>query len=272
MERLIRVMKVVFIAIVEGVSEWLPISSSGHMLLLDEFINLDVSNEFKEVFFVVIQLGAIFSVIVLFWKRLFPFFIEDNKKFKVNKDIVELWKKVIVACTPGAIVALLLDELVEIYLHGSIVISLMLIIYGVVFLFINKIRPKTEIEDINSISYKTAFYIGCFQILAIIPGTSRSGATIVGAMLMGLTRIVAAEFTFYLAVPVMLGYSALKLIKFGFIFSIEEIVLLVIGMLIAFVVSLVVIKKLMKYIKEHDFKIFGIYRVLLGIIILFCFL
>ena len=274
-ERLMNLIKVVILAIVEGVSEWLPISSSGHMLLLDEFIKLNMSNSFKELFFVVIQLGAIFAVLILFIKNIFPFKLE-KRKIHIKKEIINLWMKIIIACIPGAIITLLFDDYIEEHLHNSFMISLMLILYGVIFIFVeyyNK-RRKINIKKIEDISYKIAFLIGIFQCLSIIPGTSRSGATIIGGLLLGVDRKIISEFTFYLAIPVMFGFSLLKLFKFGFIFTLEESMLLIIGVIIAFLVSILVIKFLLSYIKKHDFKIFGYYRIFLGLILFgyFCLL
>lgn len=273
MDKFITILKVIVLAIVEGISEWLPISSTGHMLLVDEFIKLDMSDAFKEMFFVVIQLGAILAVVVMFWKKMFPFDIKKGEKLKVKKDIMSIWLKVIVACIPGTIITLLFDDFIEEHLHTPIVISLMLIIYGIAFILIEIWNKKREskVATIADITYKTALIIGLFQVLSIIPGTSRSGATIIGALLIGVSRVAAAEFTFFLAVPVMFGLSFLKLVDFGFAFSGGEIVVLLVGMLVAFLVSLLVIKFLMGYIKKHDFKVFGVYRIILGIILLVYF-
>ncbi len=268
----IEVLKTVFLGIVEGITEWLPISSTGHMLLVDEFIQLNASDAFKEMFFYLIQLGAILAVILLFWKKMFPFEIRPNKRplILVCKDIFSLWFKVVVACIPGAVVTLLFDDYIEAHLHTPTVIALALIVYGVAFLLIenwNKNRAP-KIKKLSDITYQTALFIGLFQVLSIIPGTSRSGATIVGALLLGVSRVAAAEFTFFLAVPVMIGMSFLKLIKFGLAFSTAELVILLVGMLTAFLVSVLVIKFLMSYIRKHDFKVFGWYRIVLGIVVL----
>lgn len=268
----IEVLKTIFLGIVEGITEWLPISSTGHMLLVDEFIQLNASDAFKEMFFYLIQLGAILAVILLFWKKMFPFEIRPNKRplILVRKDIFSMWFKVVVACIPGAVVTLLFDDYIEAHLHTPTVIALALIVYGVAFLLIenwNKNRvPK--IRKLSDITYQTALLIGLFQVLSIIPGTSRSGATIVGALLLGVSRVAAAEFTFFLAVPVMIGMSFLKLIKFGLAFTATELIILLIGMLTAFLVSVLVIKFLMSYIRKHDFKVFGWYRIVLGIVVL----
>lgn len=263
-------LKVIFLGIVEGITEWLPISSTGHMLLVDEFIRLDMTDSFKEMFFVVIQLGAILAVVLLFWKKMFPFQFKDKTKPVVRKDIFSLWFKVVVACIPGAVVTLLLDDYVDAHFHTPLVIAIALIFYGFAFILIenwNKKR-KVRVESLNDITYQTAFFIGLFQVLAIIPGTSRSGATIIGALLIGVSRVAAAEFTFFLAVPVMFGWSLIKLIKFGFAFSPQELCALGLGCVVAFAVSVVVIRFLMGYIKKHDFKVFGWYRIILGAIVL----
>ncbi len=270
MPTFIEFLKVIFLGIVEGITEWLPISSTGHMLIVDALFTLNASQEFKDFFFVVIQLGAILAVIVLFWNKMFPFQFKDKSQPIVKKDIMTIWLKTIVACIPGAIVTLLFDDWIEAHLETPLVIAIALIFYGVLFIVVeiwNKKRTA-KINSVGEISYTTALYIGLFQVLSIIPGTSRSGATIVGALIIGVSRTAAAEFTFYLAVPVMLGYSLLKLIKFGISFSGTEIAILLVGVIVAFVVSLFVIKFLLSYIKKHDFKAFGIYRIVLGIIIL----
>ena len=266
----IEILKVVFLGIVEGITEWLPISSTGHMLLVDEFITLDMSDEFKDMFFVVIQLGAILAVVLLFWKKMFPFQFKDKSKPIVIKKTFSLWMKVVVACIPGAVVTLLFDDYIEAHLHTPLVISLALIIYGIAFIVIeawNKKRVPTT-KRVEDISYWTAFLIGLFQVLSIIPGTSRSGSTIVGALLIGVSRVAAAEFTFFLAVPVMFGPSAIKVLQFGFSFTSAELVVLIVGSLVAFIVSVLVIKFLMGYIKKHDFTAFGWYRIILGIVVI----
>ena len=266
----IEILKVVFLGIVEGITEWLPISSTGHMLLVDEFLTLDMSDEFKDMFFVVIQLGAILAVVLLFWKKMFPFQFKDKSKPIVIKKTFSLWMKVVVACIPGAVVTLLFDDYIEAHLHTPLVISLALIIYGIAFIVIeawNKKRVPTT-KRVEDISYWTAFLIGLFQVLSIIPGTSRSGSTIVGALLIGVSRVAAAEFTFFLAVPVMFGLSAIKVLQFGFSFTSAELVVLIVGSLVAFIVSVLVIKFLMGYIQKHDFTAFGWYRILLGIVVI----
>ncbi len=269
----IDVLKVIFLGIVEGITEWLPVSSTGHMLLVDEFIKLNITPEFKEMFFVVIQLGAILAVVLIFWNKMFPFQFSDKRKPIIKYDIFSMWFKVVVACIPGAVVTLLFDDFIDAHLHTAVVIALTLIIYGVAFIVVENRnhhrRPK--IRKLNEITYQTAFIIGLFQVLSIIPGTSRSGSTIIGALIIGVSRVAAAEFTFFLAVPVMFGLSFIKLIKFGFAFTGAEIATLAIGTITAFVVSLFAVKFLMGYVKKHDFKIFGIYRIILGIIVLIYF-
>ena len=267
----LEILKVIFLGIVEGITEWLPISSTGHMLLVDEFITLNaVDEEFKEMFFILIQLGAIFAVILLFWEKMWPFQFKDKSKPVILKDTFSTWFKVVVACIPGAIVTILFDDYVEAHFQTPAVIAAALILYGIAFSVIEKWnKTKTpKVETLADITYKTALLIGLFQVLSIVPGTSRSGATIIGALLIGVSRVAAAEFTFFLAVPVMLGMSALKLLKFGFDFTGTEIAVLVLGMATAFVVSVLVIKFLMSYIKKKDFTVFGWYRIVLGAVII----
>lgn len=267
---MIEILKVIFLGIVEGITEWLPISSTGHMLLVDQFIQLNMSDEFKEMFFVVIQLGAILAVVLLFWNKMFPFQFKDKTKPFIKVDIFNLWFKVVVACIPGAVVTLLFDDYVEAHLHTPLVIASALIFYGIAFIIIerwNKHRVPT-VKSLSDITYKTALLIGLFQVLSIIPGTSRSGATIIGALLIGVSRVAAAEFTFFLAVPVMFGLSFIKILKFGLAFTLSELIVLILGMLVAFIVSILVIKFLMGYIKKHDFQVFGWYRIALGIVVI----
>lgn len=269
----IEFLKVVFLGIVEGITEWLPISSTGHMLLVDEFLQLDASDAFKEMFFVVIQLGAILAVVVIFWKKMWPFQLKDKSRPVVKKDTFSLWFKVVVACIPGAAVTLLFDDFIEANLHTPFIIAAALIIYGVAFILIETMNQKRRpaINSLQEITYQTALMIGLFQVLSIIPGTSRSGATIVGALLIGVSRVAAAEFTFFLAVPVMFGLSAIKILKFGLSFTGTELIILLLGMAVAFVVSILVIKFLMSYIRKHDFKAFGWYRIALGAAVLVYF-
>lgn len=269
----IEILKVIFLGIVEGITEWLPISSTGHMLLVDEFIHMNASDSFKEMFFVVIQLGAILAVVIIFWNKMFPFQFKDKSKPVIEKDIFSMWFKVVVACIPGAVVTILFDDFIEAHLHTPVVIAITLIFYGVAFIIVERWNKKRtpKIEHLGDITYKTAFIIGLFQVLSIIPGTSRSGSTIIGALLIGVSRVAAAEFTFFLAVPVMFGLSFIKLIKFGLVFKSAELIVLIIGMVVAFLVSIIVIKFLMGYIKKHDFQAFGWYRIVLGIIVLLYF-
>ena len=274
MPDIIEILKVIFLGIVEGITEWLPVSSTGHMLLVDEFLQLNASEAFKEMFFIVIQLGAILAVVVLFWHKMLPFQVKDKSKPFWKKDTLSLWLKVVVACIPGAVVTLLFDDFIEAHLHTPAVIAGALIAYGVAFLLVegwNKTR-KPRIRALSEITYSTALLIGLFQVLSIIPGTSRSGATIIGALILGVSRVVAAEFTFFLAVPVMFGMSALKLMKFGFAFTGAELLVLLLGMAVAFLVSLAVIRFLMNYIRKHDFRAFGWYRIALGALVLIYFL
>lgn len=264
------ILKVIFLGIVEGITEWLPISSTGHMLLVDQYIKLSMSDEFKEMFFVVIQLGAILAVVLIFWKKMFPFNFKDKTRPMVKMGIIRMWIKVAVSCIPGAVITLLFDDYIEAHLHTPFVIALTLIVYGVAFIVVERWN-KTRIPKVNKlkeINYKTAFMIGMFQVLSIIPGTSRSGSTIIGALLIGVSRVAAAEFTFFMAVPVMFGLSGIKLLKFGFAFTGAELIVLLLGMVVAFIVSVIVIKFLMSYIKKHDFTVFGIYRVILGLLVL----
>lgn len=270
---LIEMFKIVFLGIVEGITEWLPISSTGHMLLVDEFLKLNASEDFKEMFFVVIQLGAIMAVVILFWGKMWPFRLRDRSLPMIKKETFSIWFKVVVACIPGAVVTLLFDDFIEARLHTPTVIAATLIIYGAAFIIVER-RNKLQTPQIGSleeISYTTALLIGLFQVLSIIPGTSRSGATIIGALIIGVSRTAAAEFTFFLAVPVMFGLSAIKLLKFGLAFTSAELITLLLGMAVAFAVSLLVIKFLMGYIKKHDFQAFGWYRIALGIIVLLYF-
>ncbi|MBQ8914380.1 MAG: undecaprenyl-diphosphate phosphatase [Lachnospiraceae bacterium] len=270
---LIEILKVIFLGIVEGITEWLPVSSTGHMLLVDEFIKMNVSDEFKEMFFVVIQLGAILAVVILFWDKMWPFQFKDKDKSFIKKDTFSIWFKVVVACIPGAVVTLLFDDFVEEHLKTSVIIAIALIFYGIAFILVENWNKKRtpKIKELDDITYKTALIIGLFQVLSIIPGTSRSGATIIGALLIGVSRVAAAEFTFFVAVPVMFGLSFIKIIKFGLHFTGTEAVILITGMVVAFAVSILVIKFLMSYIKKRDFKLFGWYRIILGIIVLLYF-
>ncbi|MEG0565279.1 MAG: undecaprenyl-diphosphate phosphatase [Hungatella sp.] len=268
---IIEILKVLVLGIVEGFTEWLPISSTGHMILVDEIIRLNVSQNFKDVFMVVIQLGAILAVVVLYFQKLNPF--SKAKKPNQKRATMRLWYKIIVACLPAAIFGLLFDDWMEAHLMNSYVVAAMLILYGVLFLVIenwNKGRAPI-IERTTQLSYQMAIYIGLFQVLSLVPGTSRSGATILGAMLLGCSRGVAAEFSFFLGIPVMFGASLLKLVKYGLNFSGVELFYLLLGMIVAFLVSIYSIKFLMSYIRKNDFKFFGYYRIALGTIVLLYF-
>ena len=270
----IEYLKVIILGIVEGITEWLPISSTGHLILVDEFMKLNMSDAFKEMFDVLVQLGAILAVIVIYFKKLLPVDLvkkEDNsRKPAWNKDKLILWCKILVACLPAAIIGIPFNDRIDELFYNAPIVAVMLIVYGIAFIIVEKLHKGKEfkINDIGSITFKTAALIGIFQVLALIPGTSRSGATIVGAMIIGVGRTAAAEFTFYLAIPVMFGASLLKLIKFGFAFTAAEAAALILGMVVAFVVSIIAIRFLMGYIKKHDFTVFGWYRIILGILVL----
>lgn len=287
----IELLKVIFLGIVEGITEWLPVSSTGHMILVDEFIHLNVSDEFLQMFLVVIQVGAILAVVLVFWQKLWPFHRrrEDQESFwekksnhkmiaglqdfadhYVSMNKIIMWLKIAVSCLPAMVIGLLFNELIEEKLNNYVVVALMLVVYGVLFIVIeNYNRKRTpSMRRISEISWKTALLIGVFQVLAVVPGTSRSGATIIGGILLGTSRKLAAEYTFFLAVPVMFGASLLKLVNFGLSFTGAEIIYLLTGMLVAFGVSILAIKFLMGYIRKHDFKVFGWYRIILGVLIL----
>lgn len=275
---MVEILKAILFGIVEGITEWLPISSTGHLILLNEFVTLDVSEEFWSMFEVVIQLGAILAVVVLFWDKIFPFYFgkkaEENGGV-IRKDVFVLWFKIIAACIPAAVVGLAFDDVLEKYFYNYQTVAIMLILFGVLFIVIENLNKgkKPKIRSLKNITYTTAIIIGVFQLIAaVFPGTSRSGATIVGALLIGVSRTVAAEFTFFLAIPVMFGASLLKIVKFGFAFTGMELAILLTGMIVAFVVSVAVIKFLMGYIKKHDFKVFGWYRIILGVLVLIYFM
>lgn len=283
------ILKIIFLGIVEGITEWLPISSTGHMILVNEFLKLKVSEGFREMFFVVIQLGAILAVVVLYWNKLFPL---EKKIFRkkasstnpnlpdtktawvLNRDKLSLWGKVLIASLPAAIIGLPLDDWLDEKFYNYQTVALMLIVYGVLFLVVeNRYDTKrAKVNSLEDLTYREAIFVGIFQVLALIPGTSRSGATIIGGMLAGISRKVAAEFTFFLAIPVMFGASLLKMVKYGFAFTAIEGTYLVLGMLVAFFVSILVIRFLMNYIKKHDFKFFGYYRIALGAVVFIYFL
>lgn len=270
---MIEILKVIVLGIVEGVTEWLPISSTGHMLLVDEFISLNVSKEFKEMFFVVIQLGAILAVVLLFWKKMWPFQLKDKTKPVCVRETFSMWCKVVVACIPGAVVTLLFDDYITEHFETPFVIAAALIFYGIVFIVVERWNKKRtpKVQNLEDITYKTALLIGLFQVLSIIPGTSRSGSTIIGALLIGVSRVAAAEFTFFLAVPVMFGYSLLKVLRMSVAVTSAELMILIVGCVVAFAVSLLVIKFLMGYIKKHDFQAFGVYRIILGLVVILYF-
>lgn len=287
--------KVIFLGIVEGITEWLPISSTGHMILVDEFVHLDVSKEFWEMFLVVIQLGAVIAVVVLDFKKLWPFhkntpenesnwkYISQDERLAniqkftdkyINMSKIILWMKILVSCVPAIIIGLPFNDWIETHFNNYQVVAVMLIVYGVLFIVIeqyNKKRTPTR-KKLSDITFRDALLIGVFQLLALIPGTSRSGATIIGGILLGMSRKLAAEYTFFLAIPVMFGASLLKILKFGFVFTISEVIILLVGMLVAFGVSVLAIKFLMGYIKKHDFTVFGWYRIVLGILVLAYFM
>lgn len=288
---ILELLKAVILGIVEGITEWLPISSTGHMILVDEFIKLNVTKEFKDFFLVVIQLGAILAVVVLYWSKLWPFY---NKKLsKQTRNVIAkqpaparavllfverfcdkekwiLWFKIVFACIPTIIIALPFNDYIEEKFNNYVVVAVALIVYGVLFIAIENYNKKRKpiCTSLEELSFKTAFIIGIFQVLSVIPGTSRSGSTIIGGILAGVSRTVAAEFTFFLAIPVMFGASLLKLFKFGFAFSAQEIWILIVGCAVAFIVSIIAIKFLVSYIKKHDFKAFGVYRIVLGVLVI----
>ena len=266
----------ILFGIVEGITEWLPISSTGHMILLNQFISLEklTSPKFYSMYEVVIQLGAILAVVVIFWKQIWPFRNDQKetgyKRF-VNMDIIDLWLKILVACIPAAIIGILFDDWIDAHFYNYWVVAIALIVFGVGFIIIeNKNKDlKPKIHSLKTLNGKTALLIGIFQVIAaVFPGTSRSGATILGGLMLGVSRTVAAEFTFFLAIPVMFGASLLKIAKFGLAFTSTELMILLVGCIVAFVTSMIVIKFLMGYIKKHDFKVFGWYRIVLGIIVL----
>lgn len=267
------ILKAILFGIVEGITEWLPISSTGHMILLDEFVKLNVSEAFMEMFLVVIQLGAILAVVVTYWKKLFPFSLGRGKVL-IKKDIMIMWVKIVAACIPAALVGVLWDDKIEALFYNYKTVAIMLILFGILFIVVENRNKgkKSKINTISQITFKAALMVGFFQLIAaVFPGTSRSGATILGGIFIGMSRTIAAEFTFFMAVPVMFGASLLKLVKFGLAFSGSEVIILLVGMVTAYVVSVVIIKFLMQYIKNRDFKIFGWYRIVLGVIVLLYF-
>jgi len=266
---LLDIIKTIIIGIVEGITEWLPISSTGHIILANEFLKINQSEAFMEMFDVVIQLGAIMAVVVLYFNKLNP--LSPRKTIEQRRDTWTLWFKVLVAVLPAAVIGLLFDDILDKYLYNSWVVAAMLILYGIVFLLIEGKDKAHPIDSFDKLDYKTALLIGGFQMLALIPGTSRSGATIIGATLLGTSRAVAAEFSFFLAIPVMFGASLLKILKFGLSFTSMQLMILLTGCVVSFVVSILAIKFLMEYIKKHDFRVFGWYRIVLGIIVLLYF-
>lgn len=271
----IEILKAILFGIVEGITEWLPISSTGHLILLNEFIKLKVSDEFYKMFEVVIQLGAILAVIVLFFHKLNPF--SPKKDAKQKRRTWELWLKVIVSILPSAVVGILLDDWMEAHLYNYVVVAIALIVYGLAFIYVERQHKghAPKIKNVYEIDYKTAILIGCFQCLALIPGTSRSGSTILGAIILGVGRSAGAEFSFFMAIPTMLGASALKLLKYllsGVSATGTEIGVLIVGCVVSFLVSLVVIRKLMAYVRKHSFSAFGVYRIGLGVLVLVYFL
>lgn len=266
---MLELLKSLLFGMIEGITEWLPVSSTGHMILLDEFVKLAMSDDFMEMYLVVIQLGAILAVVLLFWNQIWPF--TTPEKGWIKKDIFIMWIKIVVACIPAVIVELAFGDQLEKWFYNYVTVSVMLILFGILFIFVERWNQTRDprVNTIAEITYQTAFLIGVFQLIAaVFPGTSRSGATIIGGLVLGLSRTIAAEFTFYLAVPVMFGASFIKMLKFGFHFTPLEAGVLAVGMISAFIVSIIVIRFLMGYIKKHDFKLFGWYRILLGIVVL----
>ena len=267
----IEFVKATFLGIIEGITEWLPVSSTGHMILFDELLRLKVTDNFKEMFLVVIQLGAILAVPILFWDRLWPF--SKNKSQIEKRRIGSLWLKVIVGALPAAVIGLLLDDILDTYLYNYVTVSVALIAYGIAFILVEKLKSKSgfRIDSVYDLTYADALKIGAFQVLSLIPGTSRSGSTILGGMLSGISRRASAEFSFFMAIPIMLGASGLKILKFilgGFTATSGEIALLLVGITVSFLVSILAIKLLMDFVKRHTFSIFGVYRIVFGVIVL----
>ena len=270
---MIEVLKAILFGVVEGITEWLPISSTGHMILLDEFVKLNVSKEFLDLFLVVIQLGAILAVVVIYWNKLIP--LSTKHGLHISRRKCKMWVKIIVASIPAGVVGILWDDVFTKYFYNYQTVAIMLILVGIVFIFVERANKNkvARVDSIDDISYGQAFLIGVFQMIAaIFPGTSRSGSTIVGSLMLGISRTAAAEFTFFLAVPAMFGGSAIKILKYSGGFNSAEVALLAIGMIVAFVLSIIAIKFLMSYIKKHDFKVFGWYRIILGIAVIGYFL
>lgn len=278
MPDIFEIIKTIILGIVEGITEWLPISSTGHMILVDEFMQLKVRPEFMDIFLVVIQLGAILAVVILFWNKLWPFQFKRKESEKiVDTDKILLWVKILIASIPAAIIGLAFDDLIDEMLTGDMrafVVAAALIVYGVLFIVIENLKKKEKITDLNKMPYKTVLFIGLIQCLSLVPGTSRSGSTILGASLLGTSRTVAAEFSFFLGIPAMFGASAIKLLKFfmdGLTFTAYEIMILAVGCVVSFAVSVLAIKFLVSYIKKHDFKVFGVYRIILGVAVILYF-
>ena len=271
---ILELFKIVIVSIIEGVTEWLPISSTGHMLLFDEFAKLNFSSEFKSVFMVVIQLGAIMAVIFTYWSNLNPF--DKHKNRREKKNTIELWKKILIGAIPAGVMGILFNNFIEKYFENMWVISAMLMVYGILFIVIEQFRKnkniKPKIESFGEMTYLDALKIGGYQILALIPGTSRSGSTIIGGLLTGVSRKIAVEFSFFMGIPIMLGSSALKIVKYGFKYSTTEIFYLSVALILTFIISMFVIKSLVNYLKDNDFRIFGWYRILLATLIVGYFL
>ncbi len=269
---MMEILKAVIYGIVEGITEWLPVSSTGHMILLEKIMPMEVSQEFWNMFLVVVQLGAILAVVIMFWEKIFPFHL--NKREIIDWDIMELWGKILVACIPAGVVGVVFGDWLDEHLYNFWVVAVMLITVGIIFIIVENVNrgSKPVIRSTRELTWEIAFIIGLFQLVAaVFPGTSRSGATIIGALLIGVSRSVAAEFTFYLAIPVMFGASFLKLLGFGFAFTRQELSILLVGMAVSFAVSVVVIRFLMGYIRKHDFKVFGYYRMILGGLVILYF-
>ena len=266
------VLKVIILGIVEGITEWLPVSSTGHLILVGDVLKPSMSDAFMEMFNVVIQLGAIMAVVVLYFHKLNPF--SPKKSAKEKRETVDIWGKVIVGCLPAAVIGLAFNDKIDALFYNAPTVAFTLILYGILFIIVENYNKHREpqVGELSDLTYKIAVIIGCFQVLALIPGTSRSGATIIGAMILGTSRFVAAEYSFFLSIPVMFGASFLKLVKYGFHYTGMEVTILVVGMLVAFIVSIVAIKFLLGYIKKNDFKAFGVYRIVLGIVVAAYFL
>ena len=266
----IEYIKAIFIGIIEGITEWLPVSSTGHMILFDEFLKLDVTEDFKEMLLVVIQLGAILAVPILFWNKLWPFTKEKSQTEKSRT--LSLWLKVIVGVIPAAVIGLFFDDILDTYLYNYVTVSVALVVYGIAFVLVERLKRKSgfRIDSVYDITYTDALKIGAFQVLSLIPGTSRSGSTILGGIITGVSRTASAEFSFFMAIPIMLGASGLKILKFilgGFTATGGEIAILLVGIIVSFLVSLLAIKLLMDFVKRHSFSIFGVYRIVLGVIV-----